>query len=98
MAAAHTAEVNCTPRSEVMIAGRPNCMTQPEMNASAMSVAAMVFNGTASNLCPKNSTGNSAAVMREPGRLRGAPSTSSAAETPESSRGAALMPNRTQGR
>jgi hypothetical protein len=55
--------------------------------------------GTAAcSCCPKNSAGDSAAVTNEPGKLRGAPYTNSAVETPESSRGAALIPNSTQGR
>jgi hypothetical protein len=42
--------------------------------------------------------GGSAAVRNWPGKDRGEPYTSSAADTPESSRGAARSPSNTQGR
>jgi hypothetical protein len=46
----------------------------------------------------KDDGGGSAAVRNWPGRDSGDPYTSSAADTPESSRGAARSPSSTQGR
>ena len=66
---------------------------------SASGGGRVATHGTAArSCCPKNSAGGSAAATREPGKLRGAPYTNSAVETPESSRGATLIPSSTQGR
>jgi hypothetical protein len=46
--AAHTAEENCTPLSEVKEAGTPNLETQPLTNASAQSAVVVARSGQAS--------------------------------------------------
>jgi hypothetical protein len=46
--AAHRAEVNWAPRSDVMTAGTPNLATQPEKSALAQSRVVVEFNGMAS--------------------------------------------------
>jgi hypothetical protein len=50
------------------------------------------------NCWTKLAGSGSAVSMRGPGRVSGAPNTSSAAETPESLRGAARSPSSTHGR
>jgi hypothetical protein len=47
--AAHTAEVNCGPQSEVSKAGTPNLATHPATSAAAQSSAMVFRNGTASH-------------------------------------------------
>jgi hypothetical protein len=47
--AAHTAEENCGPLSEVRMAGTPKRVTQPAMSAAAQSSAAVDLRGMASH-------------------------------------------------
>jgi hypothetical protein len=46
--AVHKQEVNCAPRSDVMVVGTPNRWIQPVKRAAAQSAAAMLLSGTAS--------------------------------------------------
>ena len=49
--AAHTAEVNCEPLSEVMAAGTPKRAIQPRKRARAQSAAEVLASGTTSAHC-----------------------------------------------
>ena len=44
-------DVNCAPRSKVILAGTPNLEIQPEMRALAQSAAEMEIRVTASGQC-----------------------------------------------
>ena len=44
----HTADVNCTPRSVVMMAGTPNREIHPATKASAQAVAVVEMRGSTS--------------------------------------------------